>query len=195
MMMLPDDPVLKGRLFRAARVLLRWNQAHLAARAGLSASTVNAVENARHSAATASAKLVALALEAAGIRFLGVADGLGHGLRYGGTGQHRPANTVVRFGQPHRPSALGRASSGQRASGDGGSSARGKGTAAAALLVERQRVLVDRLRAGGHDCGPAVALLLELERTRRLIDRSRMLTGAPMTVREYVPRHRPDLAA
>ena len=47
--MLPDDPVLKGRLFRAARVLLQWNQAHLAARAGLSASTVNAVENARNS--------------------------------------------------------------------------------------------------------------------------------------------------
>ena len=193
--MLPDDPVLKGRLFRAARVLLRWNQAHLAARAGLSASTVNAIENARHSASTTSAKLVALALEAAGIRFLGVADGLGHGLRYGGTGQHRPAGTVVRFGQPHRPSSLGRASSGQRASGDGGGSAHGQGTAAAALLVERQRVLVDRLRARGHDCGPAVALLVELERTRRLIDRSRMLIGAPMTVREDVPHHRPDLAA
>src|SRR4051812_20093042 len=107
--MLPDDPVLKGRLFRAARVLLRWNQAHLAARAGLSASTVNALENARHSASTTSAKLVALALEVAGIRFLGVADGLGHGLRYGGSGQHRPAGTVVRFGQPHRPTSLGRA--------------------------------------------------------------------------------------
>ena len=192
--MLPDDPVLKGRLFRAARVLLRWNQAHLAARAGLSASTVNAIENARHSASTTSAKLVALALEAAGIRFLGVADGLGHGLRYGGSGQHRPAGTVLRFGQPHRPSSLGRASSGQRASGDGGSSANGQGTAAAELLVERQRALVDRLRAGGHDCGPAVALLVELERTRRLIDRSRMLIGAPVTVRRDVP-HRPGLAA
>ena len=33
--MLPDDAVLKGRLFRAARVLLHWNQAHLAARADL----------------------------------------------------------------------------------------------------------------------------------------------------------------
>ena len=131
--MLPDDPVLKGRLFRAARVLLRWNQAHLAARAGLSASTVNAIENARHSASTTSAKLVALALEAAGIRFLGVADGLGHGLRYGGSGQHRPAGTVVRFGQPHRPSSLGRASSGRRASGDGGGSAHGQRTAAAAV--------------------------------------------------------------
>ena len=192
--MLPDDPVLKGRLFRAARVLLRWNQAHLAARAGLSASTVNAIENARHSASTTSAKLVALALEAAGIRFLGVADDLGHGLRYGGTGQHRPAGTVLRFGQPHRPSSLGRASSGRRASGDGGGSAKGQRAATAALLVERQRALVDRLRAGGHDCGPAVALLVELERSRRLLDRSRMLIGAPVTVRRDVP-HRPDLAA
>src|SRR3954449_1544818 len=129
--MLPDDPVLKGRLFRAARVLLRWNQAHLAARAGISASTVNAIENARHSASTASAKLVALALEAAAIRFLGVADGLGHGLRYGSTGQHRPAGMVVRFGQPHRPSSLGRAGSGQRASGDGGGFAHGQNTSAA----------------------------------------------------------------
>src|SRR3954471_4197925 len=162
--MLPDDPVLKGRLFRAARVLLRWNQAHLAARAGLSASTVHAVENARNSALTTSAKHVALALEAAGIRFLGVADGLGHGLRYAGTGQHRPADAVVRLGQPHRPSPLGRASSGQRASGGGGSAAHGQRTATAELLVERQRALVHRLRARGHDCGPAVALLAELER-------------------------------
>src|SRR3954453_6563035 len=90
--MLPDDPVLKGGLFRAARALLQWNQAHLAARAGLSASRVNAVENARNSASTTSAQMVALALEWAGIQFLGVADGLGHGLRYGGSGPGRPAS-------------------------------------------------------------------------------------------------------
>ena len=112
--MLPDDPVLKGRLFRAARALLHWNQAHLAARAGLSATTVNAIENTRHSAAsTTSTRMVALALESAGIRFLGMTDGLGHGLRYAGTVPRRPAGTVLPFGQPHRPAAPGRASSGR----------------------------------------------------------------------------------
>src|SRR4051812_42501241 len=156
---LPDDPVLKGRLFRAARVLLQWTQAHLAWRAGLSASTVNAIENARHSASTTSAKLVALALEAAGIRFLAVADGLGHGLRYGGSGQHRPAGTVLRFGQltshigtrPERrlPRDRGRSEHCQLEQ---------ERLAKAEALVERQQRLVAQLRSRGHEDGQAVAL-------------------------------------
>jgi hypothetical protein len=39
--MLPDDAVVKGRLFRAARALLHWNQAQLASRSGLSVGTLN----------------------------------------------------------------------------------------------------------------------------------------------------------
>jgi transcriptional regulator with XRE-family HTH domain len=33
--MLPDDPVLRGRLFRAARDLLGWTQARVAGEAGV----------------------------------------------------------------------------------------------------------------------------------------------------------------
>jgi transcriptional regulator with XRE-family HTH domain len=195
--MLPHDPVLQGRLFCAARVLLQWNQAHLAARAGLSASTVNAVENARNSTSTTSAKLVALALESADIQFLGIADGLGHGLRYGGSGTCRPADTVVSFRQPRQAASDRRASAARCGScGDSGSE-RGlperEGTAAPALLVRRQRRTIDSLRSRGHACGQAIALLAEMERTARLITQSRTLLGMPVPVPDAL--HRPDFAA
>src|SRR3954453_23376919 len=181
--MLPDDPVLKGRLFRAARALLHWNQAHLAARAGLSATTVNAIENTRHSAAsTTSTRMVALALEAAGIRFLGMTDGLGHGLRYAGTVPRRPAGTVLPFGQSHGPAAPGRADAGRLGPGDDGSSEyrqRNAGRIAAAqLLVERQRGMVNRLRSCGHGHDQAVALLGEMERSVRLMRQTGWVLGA-----------------
>ena len=115
--MLPDDPVVKGRLFRAARALLHWNQAQLAARSGLSVGTLNALENARHSASTASAQMVARALEWAGIQFLGVTDGLGHGLRYTGALPHRPDRTSVPLVQHRQLAAHGPASPRRRARG------------------------------------------------------------------------------
>jgi transcriptional regulator with XRE-family HTH domain len=195
--MLPDDPVLKGRLFRAARVLLQWNQAHLAARAGLSASTVNAVENARNSSSTTSAKMMALALEWAGIRFLGIADGLGHGLRYGGSGPCRPADSVVFFRQPPRAASDRRASAAWRGSCENGGSEHGlpdgEGLAVPALLVRRQRRTIDLLRSRGHACSQAVALLAEMERTARLISQSRTLLSMPVPVPDA--SHRPAIAA
>ncbi|MFL5333132.1 MAG: hypothetical protein ACJ8H8_08095 [Geminicoccaceae bacterium] len=66
--------------------------------------------------------------------------------------------------------------------------------AAADLLVERQRAMVNRLRSRGQDCGRAVALFDEMEQMARLICRSQMLVEVPMATRQDVPR-RPDLAA
>jgi hypothetical protein len=45
--MLPDDPVLRGRLFRAARCLLGWSQAGLARAAGVGTAVVHRVEAGR----------------------------------------------------------------------------------------------------------------------------------------------------
>ena len=45
--MLPDDPVLRGRLFRAARCLLGWSQAGLARAAGVGTALVYRVEAGR----------------------------------------------------------------------------------------------------------------------------------------------------
>src|SRR3712207_7729834 len=42
--MLPDDPVLRGRLLRAARDLLGWTQARVAGEAGVSTAAVTALE-------------------------------------------------------------------------------------------------------------------------------------------------------
>jgi hypothetical protein len=62
--MLPQDARLRGRLFGAARVLVGWDQARLAAEAGSSAAAVGA-----------------------GVRFIPAAGPLGPGLRYSPAGQ------------------------------------------------------------------------------------------------------------
>jgi hypothetical protein len=82
--MLPDDPVLRGRLFHAARDLLGWTQARVASDAGISTAAVTALEVAAadRGPRAGSVAAIATALERAGVRFLAAADGLGQGVRY-----------------------------------------------------------------------------------------------------------------
>jgi hypothetical protein len=80
--MLPDDPVLRGRLLRAARDLLGWTQARVAGEAGISTAAVTALEVGRRGPRAGSVAAVTAALERAGVRFLAAADGLGQGVRY-----------------------------------------------------------------------------------------------------------------
>ena len=80
--MLPDDPVLRGRLFHAARALLGWTQARVAGEAGISTAAVTALEVGRRGPRAGSVAAITAALERAGVRFLVAADGLGQGVRY-----------------------------------------------------------------------------------------------------------------
>jgi transcriptional regulator with XRE-family HTH domain len=80
--MLPDDPVLRGRLFHAARALLGWTQARVAGAAGVSTAAVNAVEIGRRGPRAPATAAIVAALERAGVRFVAAADGLGQGVRY-----------------------------------------------------------------------------------------------------------------
>jgi hypothetical protein len=78
--MLPDDLVLRGRLFRAARVLLGWSQAGLAA--GVGTAIVYRVEAGCPGSGTKAVAALAAALEEAGVQFIGDGNVRGHGLRY-----------------------------------------------------------------------------------------------------------------
>jgi transcriptional regulator with XRE-family HTH domain len=80
--MLPDDPVLRGRLLHAARALLGWTQARVAGEAGISTAAVTALEVGRPGPRAGSVAAITAALERAGVRFLAAADGLGQGVRY-----------------------------------------------------------------------------------------------------------------
>ena len=80
--MLPDDPVLRGRLLHAARALLGWTQARVAGEAGVSTAAVTALEVGRRGPRAGSVTAITAALERAGVRFLAAADGLGQGVRY-----------------------------------------------------------------------------------------------------------------
>ena len=80
--MLPDDPVLRGRLFHAARTLLGWTQARVAGEAGISTAAVTALEVGRRGPRAGSVAAVTAALERAGVRFLAAAEGMGQGVRY-----------------------------------------------------------------------------------------------------------------
>jgi transcriptional regulator with XRE-family HTH domain len=80
--MLPDDPVLRGRLLHAARDLLGWTQARVAGEAGISTAAVTALEVGRRGPRAGSVAAITAALERAGVRFLAAADGLGQGVRY-----------------------------------------------------------------------------------------------------------------
>jgi hypothetical protein len=133
--------------------------------------------------------MVARALEWAGIQFPGVTDDLGHGLRYTGALPHRPDRTSVPLVKHRQLPAHGRASPRRRAAGGDSGCSHGQrggevGLAAAERLLERQRLMVDRIRSRGHDCGRAVALLGEMERTLRLQRQSRTMMGALTVVRQ-----------
>ena len=80
--MLPDDPVLRGRLFRAARCLLGWSQARLACAAGVGTAVVYRVEAGCPGPGDRTVAAIAAALEGAGVHFIGDGDVWGHGLRY-----------------------------------------------------------------------------------------------------------------
>lgn len=80
--MLPNDPVLRGRLLRCARLLLAWSQARLAHEASLTTGTVYAVEAGRLSGGSPSVCAVVQALQRAGVEFLPATDRQGPGLRY-----------------------------------------------------------------------------------------------------------------
>lgn len=75
---------------RAARALLDWTQADLAARAGVSPGTIRGFESGRRTLHRATASAIRQALEAAGVALLGPdADG-GEGVRRAGPGAGRP---------------------------------------------------------------------------------------------------------
>ena len=96
--MLPDDPVLRGRLFHAARALLGWTQARVAGEAGVSTAAVTALEVGRRGPRAGSVAAVTAALERAGVRFVAAADGLGQGVRYE---RPEPASTGARAPELH----------------------------------------------------------------------------------------------
>ncbi len=66
---------------RAARGLLKWTQAILAARAATSIVTLNMIENDSVTPRTSTLEGIRRALESAGIEFLG-AEGRGLGVRF-----------------------------------------------------------------------------------------------------------------
>jgi DNA-binding XRE family transcriptional regulator len=80
--MLPSEPELRGRLLRAARVLLDWGQSRLASEAGVSTATVHAVECGRLTATCPAAVAMLAALERGGVQFIPPIGQLGPGLRY-----------------------------------------------------------------------------------------------------------------
>lgn len=79
--------MLRPEQCRAARALLDWTQEDLAERAGISRSTVRGFENGQHELQRASAAMIRMTLEQAGVILIG-ADEQGVG---------------VRFQSPHRP--------------------------------------------------------------------------------------------
>jgi transcriptional regulator with XRE-family HTH domain len=73
-------PVTTAQI-RAARGLLKWTQATLAAHAGLSAVTLNMIENETVRPRESTLAAIRHALEVGGVRFL-TEDGVGVGVRF-----------------------------------------------------------------------------------------------------------------
>src|SRR3712207_1804384 len=69
--MLPESHVMHGRLVRAARVLLGWNQEQLAGAAGVSVGTIRDLENGKGSPQGRCASAIQRALEHGRVRFIG----------------------------------------------------------------------------------------------------------------------------
>lgn len=77
-----DHAAIRCRLLRSARLLLDSSQARLACEAGISTSTVYAVECGRLSAGSPAAQAMVQALERGGVVLVSGCDQLGPGLRY-----------------------------------------------------------------------------------------------------------------
>src|SRR5918995_1250980 len=108
--MRPDDPVLRGRLFHAARALLGWTQARVAGEAGISTAAVTALGVGRRGPRAGSVAAITAALERAGVRFLAAAEGMGQGVRY-----ERPAPVSTGARPPELHLVPGRADPGRMA--------------------------------------------------------------------------------
>ena len=80
--MLPEDPVLRGRLIRCGRLLLGWSQARIAHEAQITTGTVYAVEAGRLTGGSPSVCAVVRALQRAGVVLLQATEREGPGLRY-----------------------------------------------------------------------------------------------------------------
>ena len=68
--MLPESHVMHGRLVRAARVLLGWNQEQLTGAAGVSVGTIRDLENGRSSPRGRCASAIRQALQGSRMRSL-----------------------------------------------------------------------------------------------------------------------------
>jgi DNA-binding XRE family transcriptional regulator len=175
--MLPQDPRLRGRLLRAARVLLDWSQARLACEVRVSTAAVHAVEAGRLGARCAAATAMVRALEAAGVRFLAAAEGgSGPGLRYTSCPGDRPGATVVRLVRPDPPRPAAPPAAGRSPGPPDGGAAPCR-VAAAERRIARQRALLARLAASGHRAPAGHALLAAMEDSLALLRRSRGLVG------------------
>jgi transcriptional regulator with XRE-family HTH domain len=75
------SPPITTAQIRAARGLLKWTQATLATRAGLSAVTLNMIENETVRPRETTLAAIRHALEGGGVRFL-MEDGIGVGVRF-----------------------------------------------------------------------------------------------------------------
>jgi DNA-binding XRE family transcriptional regulator len=176
--MLPQDPRLRGRLLRAARVLLDWSQARLACEVRVSTAAVHAVEAGRLGARCAAATAMVRALEAAGVRFLAAAEGgSGSGLRYTSYPRNRPGATVVRLVRPDPPRPAAPPAAGRSPGGPPDGGAAPCRMAAAERRIARQRALLARLAASGHRAPAGHALLAAMEDSLALLRRSRGLVG------------------
>lgn len=80
--MLPGDPILRGRVLRAARMLMDWSQARLACEVGISRATVNAVESGRMNGESPACMAMVQALERGGVQFIPPIAKLGPGVRF-----------------------------------------------------------------------------------------------------------------
>jgi hypothetical protein len=165
--MLPEDPVLRGRLLRAARMLVNWSLPRLAAQAGVSGLDAGAVETGHGGEPALTAARLAAVLEWAGVRFLGEGEGHGPGLRYARPRErdrHYPED-ITAFRTPSQ-------------SADNNRSPTGPAAAAERCLV-RQRAIVARLAAQGADVRTATALLGTMERSADLLNRCRSVAPEP----------------
>jgi transcriptional regulator with XRE-family HTH domain len=80
---------------RAARGLLKWTQAALAAKSGLSIVTLNMIESETVQPRKSSLAAIQQALESGGVEFIGTGGGLG--VRFAGmpaAGQYTPSRAI-----------------------------------------------------------------------------------------------------
>jgi transcriptional regulator with XRE-family HTH domain len=99
--MLHENPLLRRRLLRSARLLLDWSQARLACEAGFSTSTIHAVESGRLSGAGPVAEAIEAALARGGVQFVAATGSFGPGLRYASSQIQRQVALQPRQG--HQP--------------------------------------------------------------------------------------------